>query len=273
MPAFFLNLQLLNQQSQPLPNLSVQLWANEQKMGEALTDAEGRCIITIELPATGGRAPVLFGIVLVYDDETQIYGGADTTLYALEGTGLSVLLTIPYAVSTRRADRIPFRLAELRRPATAMDGLTGVQQNYVVNKLNTALQARVQRVLGETDSRLNEDPIALSLDYTSWLDSTLGDVLSKVVADNAGPRTFIEGSNLGERLAQNPRPVREILHLDLPLIQNPIFWEEVQVLRTTELTDILLPGYRDLPDQMLERAWDWERAAAEQWDALGLTEA
>lgn len=274
MSTFSLHIQLLNLQGLALRNLAVELWITDGPATDHVrTDAAGNCVIQIDLSHYSNKSggPV-FGYLVIYDPQgNRIYGSADTTRYALEGTGLSVQLTIPFVpVAARRADSIPFRLADLRRPSGQMEGLSAAQQEYLTGKLNAALHTAARRALEQAGVRLQETP--LELHYAAWQDRSLSEVLLErvlpVLNNIPDTRAAVEGL-LGERLAQHPPlQVREILHLDQPLIKNPIFREEVQVLRTTELTDILLPGRRDLADKLLERSLDWERATAGQWDDL-----
>ncbi|MBC7774041.1 MAG: hypothetical protein H7246_01280, partial [Phycisphaerae bacterium] len=265
MATYKITLQLINPKSQPLAGLTAQVWIADQKKGDALTDKDGNCSISFALPDGGGKKGVTYAYLLIYMGDKWIYGEKDNPKYALNGTELNLQVTI----NARRADLIPLTLKDFRLSAENLGGLAVVQQSYVAAKLNQALQAAVQRALEEADTRFQTEPVAIALDYTQLLDKTLGAVLTeKAIPVINTIRSSEPDNELEARLAQNPRSVREILHIDQPMIKNPIFYEAVQVLRTTNLTDMMLPGQPYTADYLLERSLDWERASTAQWEAL-----
>ncbi len=266
MATFQLTLNLQNPKNAPLPNLTAQVWIGDQQKGEAVTNAEGNCVITFQPPEpTGGKKIPANFYVFVLAGERRIYGEKDKPKYPAEGSELNLLLTIP----ARRADTIPLRLAELRLRPAEFAGLPGLKTGFVAGKLNAALEAAVQRHLTQTQGGFTTKSLTMGWDYTQWQDITLGQgIANRVLPAIRETRAQEIDETTAARLTANSRPVRELLHLDQPLLQNPLFFEEKQVLHTTAVVDAVLPQDGALADLLLDHAWDWERATREQWNAL-----
>lgn len=265
MRTFPIQFRLQNQDGKALPLFNVQFWIKDQLQVEGLTDIDGRCTASLALSDKIKDRNTEYVYVKIYKNSVWRYGEKDNPKYALEGAGLDINITL----QSRRADLVPLSLQDFRLQTDQYDTLEGAKRQYVTGKLNRALEAAVQQTLAEADARFQEHSPVLSLDFTQLLELRLGEIMTqKIVPVVKSERAFTPNSDFETRVAESPRSVREILHLDVSLRKNPVFYEAVQVLRTTDLIDVMLPGQPHVADYLLARSLDWERIAPEQWAAL-----
>ncbi len=275
MNTYSIRLLALDTQGKPLAQHRIELWDNDPKkddfIGEATTDAEGRCSFRFDetkFDDPSGKPDVYFK---VFNGEELLSSTRSVTVFNLKFTNASITLRVGAEVTvenTRKADQIPFQVKDLRNEPGVFSGNAAV---FVTNKLNMALSNEVQRLLNDADPQLLSAVKDIQLDYKVWLDKTLGDLIHgavlPVLLQDCEIKKLLEERRLTDALIQNKRPVREVLHIELPVRKNPLFQEEVRILITTELV-AALDLNAELAERLLERPINWERVSGDVWNKL-----
>ena len=148
-------------------------------------------------------------------------------------------------------DQIVQRLGEIEvaqpaflfQPEVLFGDLTDIgrlptdQAEFIATQLNEHLRREIFTVIGPVSEAMTRAMYAASsrLDYRNFKDAELSAIIISVIlaASKSNGNLAAEAAAVEERLAALPaRPVSDLLHLALPLQENPIFAAEVRRVKT-----------------------------------------
>ena len=178
--------------------------------------------------------PDLF--IIVYDGDKNI---AETKPKLNAGDNETINVTVTKPVEP--VQEIPFTVDDFKLNPHDLGTLSPECQRFIDTKLNAHMVRQVVESLGEAGEKLREAIDSLNLQYRDFKDTDLGTLITKHVIPALKQIPSIE--TLLNTLDIEGRPemtttIEELLHLDQPIKNNPIFTAEVRRVKTLELADI-----------------------------------
>ncbi len=275
MNSFSIRLLALDTKGQPLNHHRIELWDFDPKkddfIAEAITDAEGRCAFRFDQRQYGdhGGKPDLY--FKIFEGEALLSNTRGVTVFNLDIPNAMITLRIGAEVkveSARKADQIPFSVGDLLE---VPEKLGEASTAYVNQKLDEALLNILLSKFTNASKEIKESIGQINLTYTQWIDKTFGEMVTQAILPklkcDAAFQKYLTEENLEESLQTDKRLVRDLLHLEQPLVKNPYFYKESRILQTTDLLTAF--DFSDeVVEHMLNKETDWERATPRQWAEL-----
>lgn len=271
MNTFSIRLLALDTKGKPLNNHRIELWDFDPRkddfIGEAITDNEGLCAFRFDerhYGDYGGKPDLYFKI---FKGDELLSNTRGVTVFNLDIPNALITLRIGADVkveSTRKADQIPFAVGDLNETP---EKLGEASSGYVTQKLNEALLNILLSRFTNASAEVKESIGQVSLSYAQWADKNVGEVAQAVLSElkcDAAVQKYLTDQNVQESLQSDKQPVRDLLHLDQPLVKNPYFYQESRILQTTDLLTAF-DFSNDVAEQLLDTDTDWERATPRQW--------
>ncbi|MCB9283908.1 MAG: hypothetical protein H6563_07545 [Lewinellaceae bacterium] len=274
---FQLQIQLLNQEDQPITRHRLEAWDLDQGkqddfLGEATTNEEGKCTIRFGLDRANDRGEKRPDVYFkVFDGEKLIYNTREDVIYwGLNVSKLDVVIRIPGEGVTFPVPNVPIKIQDLKTELGNLGTIGFSTKAYIENRLNNNLKDRIKGQLPIDGPSVERFLEKLDIDFRVWQDRSLKEVVEELVVPELQKDEVLNKQFSGAVAAENiieTTNLSELLQLDLPLKEHPLFSEEVRRIKNYTIAHIAgLPD--ETADAIHSQGVKWEDATQNQWDAL-----
>lgn len=233
MSTYTIIISVCNSQNQPRQGLIVEASDRDRKyhdkLGEAITNEKGQCIIQFGEEAFKDYAEEKVDVFFrVYDGLRLLLDTEGNTYYNVQEREISVKLVVPEYDVKEEARTIYASLENL-------GGFSEPMQRSIANKLNALLRKRVLESLDLDASRAQQIVHSLGLDYRGHEDTAFDAYIKEMVLPAILKDEELKAAwenQEGRNSLNDRRPIREVLNLGTSMRKHPDFYAEVNQLRT-----------------------------------------